>query len=105
MGQEMLSYWAWLAVFVFIPSALMLAFRGKAVWKHRKQVLLCGAGGLAFAAPWDYFAIRDGLWGFPQDALLGIWHRGLPLEEWLFILLVTMEIAMVAAVYMEEFDV
>lgn len=95
----MLSYWLWLGLYVFLPMLLLLAFRGKLLLKYRKTILLCGLGSLAVAFLWDHFAIRDGLWHFPSQEILGIWLAGLPLEEWIFISFVGMEISMLALVF------
>jgi lycopene cyclase domain-containing protein len=98
----MLSYWVWLAIFVFIPIIMMLALRKDLLIRYKKAILLGGVGSLAVAVPWDHFAIHDGLWWFPKEAILGIWFLGLPIEEWFFISCIGMEITMMAIIFLGE---
>ena len=101
----MLSYWIWLVIFVFIPMAIMVTWKKNLLLKFKKTIVLCGIGSLVFAVPWDHFAIRDGLWWFPENEILGIWFLGLPVEEWCFIFFIGMEVAMMALIYMGEKNV
>lgn len=95
----MLNYWVWLAIYIFLPMLLLAAYKGKLLSRYKKTILLCGIGSLAIAGPWDHFAIQDGLWHFPPQEILGIWFLGLPLEEWIFISFIGMEISMLAIVF------
>ncbi len=95
----MLSYWLWLSIFVFAPMLLMLVFRGKPLSKYKKTILLCGIGSLVVSAPWDFFSIKDSLWWFPREEILGIWISGLPIEEWIFISFIGMELSMLAILF------
>ena len=101
----MLSYWIWLAVYVFVPMVILFAWKKDIIMKYKKTVILGGIGSLVFAVPWDHFAIKEGLWWFPENEILGIWFLGLPLEEWLFISFIGMEITMMALIYMGEKNV
>ncbi len=78
---------------------LLILFHKKLLLRYKKTILFCGIGSLAVAFLWDYFAIRKGLWWFPPQEILGIWFFGLPLEEWVFISFIGMEIAMLALVF------
>ena len=48
--------------------------------------------GIAFMAalfiPWDVWFTAEGVWGFNERYLVGVGLFGLPLEEWLFFLLI-----------------
>lgn len=101
----MLSYWIWLAIYVFIPIIIMCIWKWNLLSKFKKTIVLCGIGSLVFAVPWDHFAIKDGLWWFPENEILGIWFLGLPIEEWCFIFFIGMEVAMMALIYMGEKNV
>ncbi len=81
----MLSYWIWLAAFIFAPLIALAIWKREKLARYWKTPLLCGLGAIAFAYSWDAFAIRNGLWGFPQQEILGVWLLSLPLEEWVFI--------------------
>jgi len=98
----MLSYWIWLTIYVFTPMAVVLIWKKDLIMRYKRTVLLCGIGSLVFAVPWDHFAIKAGLWWFPESEILGIWFLGLPLEEWIFISFIGMEISMMALVWGEK---
>jgi len=100
--ENVLSYWAWLCVYVFAPILAMLVWRRDTIIRRWKTVLFCAIGSLGIAVPWDHFAIMGGLWRFPPGEVIGIWLLGLPLEEWLFISFIGMEVAMMALIFMEE---
>lgn len=95
----MLSYWIWLSVFIFAPAIVLAAWKREKMKRHWKTPLLCGIGALAFAYFWDLFAIRDGLWGFPPQEILGIWFLGLPVEEWVFIFSVSAALSMIVLAF------
>ncbi len=69
----MLSYWLWLCIYVFLPILLLLAWKRQLLMRYPKTILLGGLGSLVVAVPWDHFAIRDGLWSFPPDEVVGTW--------------------------------
>ncbi len=98
-GHDMLSYWLWLAIFVFAPILLMLWFHGKLLFRYRRTMLLCGLGSLVVSVPWDFFSIKDSLWWFPSKGIMGVWFFGLPLEEWIFISFIGMELSMLALLF------
>lgn len=103
--RAMLSYWIWLAVYVFIPSIIVLIWKKDLIKKYKRTVVLCGIGSLIFAVPWDYFAVGNGIWWFPPAEIIGVNVLGLPIEEWLFTFFIGMEIAMFAIVYAREKNV
>ena len=98
----MLNYWIWLFIYVFLPMALLIAYKGKLLSRYKRTIILCGIGSLAVAVPWDYFAIQRGQWWFPPEGIVGIWFFGLPLEEWIFISFIGMELCMLALVFVRE---
>ena len=95
----MLSYWIWLCAYVFVPIIALFIWKKDAILRHKKTALLGGIGSLAVAVPWDHFAIKDGLWWFPKDEIIGIWFLGLPIEEWCFIFFIGVEITMIALIF------
>jgi len=54
-------------------------------WKHIFPAILITAG---FFIIWDEFFTRIGVWSFNEKYILGILIGSLPLEEWLFFLIV-----------------
>lgn len=98
----MLSYWIWLAIFVFLPMAALFLWKKKLMLRHKKTIALCGISAIIFAVPWDYFAIKDGLWAFPSQEIAGLWFLGLPVEEWLFIFFVGAVLSMFVVAFRGE---
>ena len=97
--NRILTYWIWLSIYVFLPMLLLLIFKRPMLRSYWRTIILCGIGSLIVAFFWDYFAIRAGLWWFPPENIIGIWFFGLPIEEWIFISFIGMEIAMMALVF------
>src|SRR3989344_1064459 len=95
----MLSYWIWLSIYVFLPMLVMVAWKHELLSKYRKTILLCGFGSLLVASVWDHYAIEAGLRSLPQQEILGIGFAGLPLEEWIFISFIGMELCMAALIF------
>ncbi len=101
----MYSYPLWLASFVLAPIVgLWLANFG---WLRRwlKPIGLAVVGAALFAAPWDYIAIRRRIWYFQKPHIVGLMLIGLPIEEWLFIALVTTLFATITLLVWRKFGV
>lgn len=45
---------------------------------------------LVFSVPWDLLAVNTKIWSFPRETNLGIYIGILPLEEYLFIIFITL---------------
>ncbi len=54
-------------------------------WKHMFPAMLITAG---FFLIWDEFFTQIGVWSFSETYTLGIYFGSLPLEEWMFFLIV-----------------
>ncbi|MCL4411332.1 lycopene cyclase domain-containing protein [Candidatus Marsarchaeota archaeon] len=86
----MLNYIYWLAVFTWAPLVALWASHRKLVVRYKKTLALCTVSALAFSVPWDMVAIRSGMWYFPRHNILGFYLLGVPLEEYLFMISVTL---------------
>jgi len=80
------TYGVFLALFVALPlGALLVVWWTGTVrrlpWKGVLQLLLVV---YLATAPWDGWAVRHGLWDFPDGKTWGIRIGALPLEEYLF---------------------
>ena len=87
------TYLRWLAVFLALPLAVMWATRFRLLWSQRRAILASALWALLISVPWDWWAIRLGVWTFPSDTHLGVWIAEIPLEEYLFIVGATMFIS------------
>ncbi len=84
-----LSYLAWIGIFVVIPLVALWIFNFSYFKEHIKVFLLAIIGSIIFSFPWDFIAVKEQIWLFEEPYILGIWLAGLPLEDWLFFVLVT----------------
>ncbi len=91
-----MTYIYWLSIFVWLPIVVLWVTNWKYLSKYRKTFLYCIIWALVFSIPWDIWAVKAQIWNFPQDTNVGIWVSGLPLEEYLFMIFVTVLISTVA---------
>lgn len=79
-----------------LPLAVLWAVWWRQLKDYWRVVALNVGFALAFAVPWDFLAIRTRIWYFTEPQVVGVWLLGLPVEEWLFISLVTALLTTVA---------
>jgi lycopene cyclase domain-containing protein len=84
------TYLVWLALFVGLPLLGLTVCCRKVLWRQRRAIAWVLAGSLVGGWAWDALAVRFGLWTYDPDAIVGWWFLGLPLEEWLWIVGVTL---------------
>ena len=82
------TYFIIMLIFAGIPLLLLWVFYYKILLKHKKILITTVAGSLVFGGIWDNIATLDDVWMFHN--IVNIWIIGLPLEEWFFIILVTL---------------
>lgn len=85
-----LDNWRYLAVLagcllVTLPLELVLGAR---VYRRPGRLLTTLVPVVAVFVAWDVFATRHGSWGFAPEYTLGPSLFGLPLEEWLFFVVI-----------------
>ena len=78
--------------YLILMLIFTLPFISFAVYKKRFRALaLAGIMGLVIGVPWDMIsACYFHTWFWNEDTLMGVWIGGLPLEEYLFMVLVPM---------------
>ena len=84
------TYLIWLALFIGVPFLALVMWRGDALWQQRRALLWATLGALIGGWAWDALSVRVGVWTFDLNHLIGWWWAGLPLEEWLWIIGVTL---------------
>jgi len=85
----MLEYLKWLLVFVILPLLFVWIFWFKELIKYKIThffVIICS---LIVSVPWDIISVKKDIWYFTEPYILGIWLFGLPIEEYLFIILIS----------------
>ena len=103
LKRPMFTYIAWLTAFVWIPTLALWAKNFETLRRYRKTLIYCVLASLLIAIPWDYWATKAGAWEFPPNTNLGIWFGGIPLEEYLFITFVTLEVSVLTLVLKNKF--
>lgn len=99
----MWEYAIWLLIFVILPLVILWIIRFKDLKKYKIVFFLAPIGSIIFSLPWDYIAIKEKIWLFTEPHIFGIWLLGLPIEEWLFIIFVTLLFSTVTTLLWEKF--
>ncbi len=95
------TYAVWLALFMGLPLLLLMRWRAL-FWLRRRALALAVVGSLAGGWAWDALSVRLGIWFYRPDDILGVWIVGLPIEEWLWIIGVTVLFGLTAIVILEQ---
>jgi lycopene cyclase domain-containing protein len=105
MPHDMFGQWTyliWLALFIGLP-VLGLGLRGRsALWQQRRALALISFGALAGGWAWDALSVRLGVWYYAPANGINFWLVGLPIEEWLWIVGVTLMFGLLTALLMEK---
>ena|SRR3989344_9162118 len=88
-------YIYWLTIFVWLPIIVLWVLNWEYLSHYKKTFLYCALWALAFSIPWDIWAVRAQIWSFPADTNIGLWVGGLPIEEYFFMIFVTILISTV----------
>ncbi|KKU91041.1 MAG: hypothetical protein UY21_C0013G0024 [Microgenomates group bacterium GW2011_GWA1_48_10] len=87
-------YIYWLTIFLASPIILYVFIDRKIFTENRKIFSKTLFGALIFGIPCDIIGTFLGIWFFPKK-LIGLWLFGLPLEEYLFVFLATINLTYV----------
>ncbi|HRW11436.1 MAG TPA: lycopene cyclase domain-containing protein [Caldilineaceae bacterium] len=86
---EQITYLLWLVLCIGIPLLIMLRWHNQ-LWQQRRALAFAVLGSLGGGWAWDALAVHFDLWYYNAANIAGIWWLGLPLEEWLWIIGVTL---------------
>lgn len=78
-------YLTWLLLFFALPTVVLWVFFFKHLARYWFAFLSLIGFSLVFGVAWDYFAIWQKIWGWPESCCTLPRVHGLPLEELLFI--------------------
>lgn len=84
------SYILWLLLFTVFPTAILGFIYWRVLRRHLSVILQAQVGAMIFSFPWDYISIKEHIWYYETPYIAGQWIWGLPIEEYLFIVLVTL---------------
>jgi lycopene cyclase domain-containing protein len=97
-----LTYLIWHIVFLY-SIILFLWLRWRTLfWRRRRAFAWAVLGSLIGGWAWDALAVQLDLWHYDPNHIIGWWLIGLPIEEWLWIVGVTLMFGMVAVVFIER---
>ncbi|MEZ4180117.1 MAG: lycopene cyclase domain-containing protein [Candidatus Doudnabacteria bacterium] len=96
------SYLIWILIFVIAPILLLWLFNFRYFIQQYKVFLWAILGAIIFSFPWDLISIREQIWLFEKPYIAGWWLFGLPIEEWLFIILVTVMFVSVTLIFWKK---
>src|SRR3712207_1144842 len=96
-----LTYLIWLALFIGLPLLALAALAPRPLWRRRRALGWTLAGALVGGWAWDALAVRLGAWYYDSRNILNVWIGGLPLEEWLWIVGVSLLFGCVTIVIKE----
>lgn len=99
-----MNYIYWLSIFVWLPLIVMWVVNWRYLSKYRKTFLYCIIWALIFSIPWDIWAVKSQIWIFPADTNLGVIINGLPLEEYFFMIFVTMLISTAVLLFRKKLN-
>lgn len=99
-----MEYLYWLTICVWAPLIILWARNWSYLSQYKKTVFYCIGWALLFSVPWDFWAIQTKIWIFPTDTNVGVWIGGLPLEEYFFIVFVTMLISTSTLLFKKRFE-
>src|SRR5262245_41393585 len=97
-----LTYITWLALCIGLPLLILAVVAGRALWRQRRALAWTLLGAFAGGWAWDAVAVRLGAWYYDPRNILGWWISGLPLEEWLWIVGVTLLFGCITVVIAER---
>lgn len=81
------SYLILEVIFTGLALSLEWGLHGRFLWSKRRVILKTLLFLFPYAVFIDGVAIRLGLWGFAADKILNFWICGIPVDEFLWILL------------------
>lgn len=88
MGVDTVNYAAFLAIFLGVPLAVLLAL-SRQFFSRRLLVLLgvLAVVAVVYTGPWDSAIIAQGVWSYGAGQVVGLVINRVPLEEYVFYLL------------------
>lgn len=97
-----LTYLLWLALFLALPIGLLWLRWPRQIWGQRRALLWTTLGALVGGWVWDGVAIQVRVWYYDAANIVGVWLLGMPLEEWLWIVGVTLLFGSITVVWTER---
>jgi lycopene cyclase domain-containing protein len=88
----------WLFWWVWLPTAIITLFYWRILWQYKRAIFITILGSLVVGFFWDLVARYYDIWYFPSTRILGIKLAGLPIEEYLFYISMSLFIASLTSI-------
>lgn len=98
------SYLFYMLIFTFVPIGILWAKNFRFLKKNVRIILLAAFIGVIYQIIADPFAEKWGAWFFTKEKILDIWILNFPIENVIFMILVSIAIssAVLTFVYYQE---
>jgi lycopene cyclase domain-containing protein len=97
------TYYNFLLVFLVVPITLILLVSRRLFRKeHFRALGVLYLIVMVYTAPWDNYAVYQGIWSFDRSRTLGLFIKHLPVEEYAFFLLQTTLVGLVMILMLER---
>jgi len=91
-------YLNWLFYFVWLPTIILWIIYWRILIKYRAIFVRAVLGALLFSIPWDILAYLTRIWIWPKGCCVGLRIAYLPIEEYCFLIFVTIVVVTVTLV-------
>jgi lycopene cyclase domain-containing protein len=96
-------YLNWLFWFVWLPCAVLWVIYWRILIKYKPIFIKAAIAALVFSVPWDVVAYRTHIWLWPQSCCVGVHISYLPMEEYFFLIFVTIYIVTCTLIFLNHF--
>ena len=81
-----MDYLTILLIFLLVAVFFELIFRIRLYHSFKERIIIVGLFFI-LGITWDFYAVSRGHWKFPGNGILGVYVGNLPIEEYLFFLI------------------
>jgi len=92
-------------LFVIIPLVILWLSFARVFKNYLPVFALCIIGSIIFSFPWDYLVIKERIWYFTAPFIIGVALFGVPIENLLFYIFVTILFTCITILLWEKYGV
>ncbi len=81
------SYLILVIIFLVLPTIVFWIYGYKQLLEYKWTLSIITGISLIVGAKWDIYAVETEIWKFYPETTLGTFYRGVPLEEYLFVVM------------------
>ena len=98
------SYLAYMLIFTLTPISILWFRYYQFLWLNRKIIFYTLAFGIVYQLIADPFAEGWRAWFFSDDKVLGLWVLNFPIENVIFVVLISIAISSAVLVLVRHFN-